>query len=73
MEPSLEQFPGMSATVIAERVGWERGISVFKERIAEPRPLYLPPDPCQRTDYRPGELASGTCGEQGFLRGGDRN
>jgi transposase len=53
----LEEFPRMPATVIAERVRWERGISVFKERVAELRPLYLPPDPCQRTDYRPGELA----------------
>ena len=53
----LEEFPRMPATVLAERVGWERGISVFKERVAELRPLYVPPDPCQRTDYRPGELA----------------
>jgi transposase len=53
----LEEFPRMPATVLAERVGWQRGISVFKERVAELRPLYRPPDPCQRTDYRPGELA----------------
>jgi hypothetical protein len=43
--------------VIAERVGWEHSIRVLRDRVAELRPLFLPPDPCQRTDYRPGELA----------------
>jgi transposase len=43
--------------VIAERVGWERGITVLRDRVAELRPLFLPPDPCQRTWYQPGELA----------------
>jgi transposase len=47
----------MPATVIAERIGWRRGITILKERVAELRPLYLPQDPYQRTDYRPGELA----------------
>ena len=37
--------PRMPATVIAERVGWTRGMTVFKERVAELRPAYLPPDP----------------------------
>jgi len=53
----LEEFPRMPATVIAERIGWQRGITVLKERVAELRPAYLPVDPCQRTEYRPGELA----------------
>lgn len=53
----LEEFPRMPATVIAERIGWQRGITVLKERVAELRPAYLPIDPCQRTEYRPGELA----------------
>jgi transposase len=53
----LEEFPRMPATVIAERTGWARGITVLKERVAELRPAYLPVDPCQRTEYRPGELA----------------
>jgi transposase len=53
----LREFPDMPATVIAERVGWERSIRVLRDRVAELRPLFLPPDPCQRTDYRPGELA----------------
>jgi transposase len=45
------------ATVIAERIGWARGMTILKERVAELRPLFLEPDPFQRTDYRPGELA----------------
>lgn len=53
----LREFPDMASTVIAERVGWERSIRVLRERVAELRPLFVPPDPCQRTDYRPGELA----------------
>jgi transposase len=53
----LKEFPVMPASVIAERVGWERGITVLRDRVAELRPLFLPPDPCQRTWYQPGELA----------------
>jgi len=34
----LRAVPMMPATVIAERVGWMRGITVFKERVAELRP-----------------------------------
>ena len=30
----LQAFPTMPATVIAERVGWTRGLTVLKERIA---------------------------------------
>jgi transposase len=47
----------MPATVIAERIGWTRGITVLKQRIAELRPAYLPPDPASRTGYAAGELA----------------
>ena len=53
----LAEFPSMPATVIAERIGWERGITVLKDRVRELRPLYKPADPAQRTSYRPGELA----------------
>jgi transposase len=52
----LQAFPTMPATVIAERIGWTRGITVLKERIAELRPAYLPPDPASRTSYAAGEL-----------------
>lgn len=47
----------MPATVIAERIGWERGMTVLRDRVGELRPLFVPPDPAQRTWYRPGELA----------------
>lgn len=53
----LKDCPTMPATVIAERIGWTRGITILKERVAELRPLYLQPKPYQRTDYEPGELA----------------
>lgn len=53
----LSEFPTMPATVIAERIGWARGITILRDRIAELRPLFVPPDPCQRTTYAPGELA----------------
>jgi len=51
----LAVVPTMPATVIAERVGWTRGMTVFKERVRELRPAYLPPDPAGRTTYEPGE------------------
>ena len=53
----LDLVPTMPATVIAERVGWTRGITVFKERVAELRPAYLPVDPASRTTYVAGEIA----------------
>ncbi|MBV6703412.1 IS21 family transposase [Kitasatospora aureofaciens] len=53
----LKQTPTMPATVIAERIGWERGLTILKERVRELRPAYLPVDPVSRTVYRPGELA----------------
>ena len=53
----LGEFPRMPASVIAERIGWNGGHSVLRARVAELRPIYLPADPCQRTEYRPGELA----------------
>jgi transposase len=53
----LREFPAMPATVIAERIGWTNSIRVLRDRVAELRPLFMPPDPCQRTHYFPGELA----------------
>lgn len=47
----------MPATVIAERIGWERSITVLKDRIRQLRPLYQPQDPASRTLYQPGQLA----------------
>ncbi len=53
----LGEFPDMPATVIAERIGWAFGITVLRDRVRELRPLFVAPDPAQRTTYRPGELA----------------
>jgi transposase len=53
----LQAYPSMPATVIAERIGWERGLTVLKDRVRELRPAYLPPDPASRTVYAAGEVA----------------
>lgn len=53
----LQAFPRMPATVIAERIGWTRSIRVLSSRVAELRPVYLPPDPASRTAYVAGEIA----------------
>jgi len=53
----LKAYPGMPATVIAERIGWDRSIRVLSGRVAELRPAYLPPDPASRTAYAAGEIA----------------
>ena len=53
----LAQFPRMPATVIAERVGWTRSMTVLKERVRELRPLFVPPDPTDRVEYEPGQIA----------------
>ena len=43
--------------MIAERIGWERSIRVLSARVADLRPVYLPPDPASRTTYVAGEIA----------------
>jgi transposase len=53
----LSEFPSMPASVIAERVGWVRSSSVLRDRVAQLRPLFAPPDPASRTGYDPGGLA----------------
>jgi hypothetical protein len=53
----LEEFPTMRATVIAERVGWARGMTVLTARVRELRPVYLAPDPASRTAYLAGGIA----------------
>jgi transposase len=53
----LQRHPRMPVPAMADRIGWTRGLTVLKERVRELRPVYLPPDPCGRTAYVPGELA----------------
>jgi transposase len=61
VEPGIREllaaWPTMPATVIAERIGWTRGLTVLKDRVRELRPVYLPPDPASRTAYTAGEVA----------------
>jgi len=53
----LRVYPTIPATVIAERVGWQHSIRTLSARVAELRPVYLPPDPASRTSYEAGEIA----------------
>jgi transposase len=53
----LAEFPRMPATVIAERIGWRRSLTVLKDRVRELRPLFAPADPADRIEYSPGEVA----------------
>src|SRR6201987_6513437 len=53
----LKGYPTMPATVIADRIGWDRSVRVLRDRVAELRPAYLPPDPASRTAYAAGEIA----------------
>jgi transposase len=59
-EPAIRRLlavtPDMAATVVAERIGWTRGITVVREKVAELRPAYQIPDAFGRTEYKPGEL-----------------
>ena len=59
VEPAIRELlrdcPTMPATVIAERIGWQHGLTILKDRVRELRPYYLPPDPSSRTEYDPGE------------------
>jgi transposase len=61
VEPEIRRLlaatPDMPATVIAERIGWTRGMTVLRDRIREIRPDYQLPAGFGRTTYAPGELA----------------
>lgn len=60
-EPAIRRLlavtPEMAATVIAERIGWTRGMTVLRDRVAELRPVYRLPEAFGHTEYKPGELA----------------
>jgi transposase len=53
----LQACPTMPSTVIAERIEWRYSIRTLSARVAELRPVYLPPDPASRTTYLAGEIA----------------
>src|SRR5215204_3430082 len=52
----LQASPRMPATVIAERIEWPYSIRTLSARVAELRPVYLPPDLSSRTTYLAGEI-----------------
>jgi hypothetical protein len=58
----LRDCPTMPATVIAERIDWPHGITILRDRVAELRPLFRPPDPASAPSMRPVSWSSSTCG-----------
>lgn len=53
----LQAYPTMAASAIGDRIGWPYSDRTLRTRVAELRPVYLPPDPASRTSYAAGELA----------------
>ena len=51
----LQQDATLSATVIAERVGWTGSPSWFRKQVAVLRPLHSPVDPADRLRFEPGD------------------
>lgn len=74
VEPAIRELlrgcPTMPATVIAERLGWQHGLTILKDRVRALRPYYLPPDPSSRTEYDPGQLVWDNEGAVGSWRRG---
>jgi hypothetical protein len=59
VEPAIREllweYPQVPATtVIAERVGWDRSLTVPKARVRVVRAFFLPPDTASRTQLNPG-------------------
>ena len=50
----LKDTPDMPSTVIAGRIGWDRSLTVIRDRLRVLRPYYLPPVPASRTTYQTG-------------------
>lgn len=53
----LSSFPRMPATVIAQRIGWDRSLTVLKDRVRQIRPEYQGVDPADRLLFEPGRSA----------------
>lgn len=51
----LAEYPTMPATVIAERIGWTRSITVLKDRVRVIRPEYRGTDPVDRIVHQAGD------------------
>lgn len=50
----LIKTPTKPASTLAERVGWSGAASLFRAKVAEIRPEYLPPDRADRLVHEPG-------------------
>ena len=50
----LQAYPAMAASAIGDRIGWPYSDRTLRTRVAELRPVYLPPDPASRTGYAAG-------------------
>ena len=53
----LRATPSMPVTVIAERIGWSWSVTNLRRHVRRIRGDYLPVDPADRLDYRPGDQA----------------
>lgn len=53
----LRGTPSMPVTVIAERIGWSGSVTNLRRHVRRIRGDYLPVDPADRLDYRPGDQA----------------
>lgn len=60
----LKAHPRMPSTVIAERIGWERGLTILKDRVRELRPVYLPAIRAVARATCPASSRSGICGSR---------
>jgi transposase len=53
----LEDDPDLSATVIAERVGWAGSMTWFRQNVKRLRPEHRKIDPADRLSWEPGDAA----------------
>jgi hypothetical protein len=60
----LAEFPEMPSTVIMERVGWDRGKTVFFERVQALRPLSSPRTRRRGRSISRASWPSATCGSR---------
>jgi hypothetical protein len=59
----LKAYPSMPATVIAERIGWDRSIRVLRDRVAELRTAYAAGEIAQCDLWFPPVMLPVGCGQ----------
>lgn len=60
IDAMLSEDPSVAATVVRERIarlGYDGGITILKEHLAEVRPRFVAAKSYQRTSYLPGEIS----------------